>query len=352
MRSATTKPHTTIASRQSGIREDWLAQAREEILEPDLPIVDPHHHLWDLPTHRYLLPDLLADTGSGHRIESTVFIECTACYRAEGPEELRTLGETEFANGIAAMSASGAYGPTRAAAGVVGLVDLTIGARAEEVLRAHMAAAGPRFKGIRYAAGWEDKTDLVHNSHNDPPRYVYRDHAKFREGFAKLRGLALSFDAWLYHPQLGDLIDLARAFPEQPIVLDHAGGPLGLGWYADRRDEIFAGWKRDMQELAGCPNVSVKLGGLGMRINGFQFHRREKPPSSQELAEAWRPYIEVCIEAFGVRRCMFESNFPVDKITAPYAIYWNAFKRLAAGSSADEKAALFRETARRFYRLD
>jgi predicted TIM-barrel fold metal-dependent hydrolase len=346
-----TKPHTTIASRQSGIREAWLAQAREEILEPELPIVDPHHHLWDFPTHRYLLADLLADTGSGHKIESTVFIECTACYRAQGPEELRTLGETEFVNGIAAMSASGAYGPTRVAAGIVGLVDLTIGGRAEEILRAHMAAAGPRFKGIRYCAGWEDKTDLVHNSHNNPPRHVYRDHAKFREGFAKLRGLGLSFDAWLYHPQLGDLIDLARAFPEQPIVLDHVGGPLGLGWYADKRDEIFVGWKKDIEELAACPNVTVKLGGLGMRINGFQFHHREKPPSSQDLADAWRPYMEVCIEAFGVRRCMFESNFPVDKISAPYAIYWNAFKRLAAGASADEKAALFRDTASRFYRL-
>jgi predicted TIM-barrel fold metal-dependent hydrolase len=323
----------------------------EPALEPDLPIIDPHHHLWDLPTHRYLLPDLLADTGSGPRIESTIFIECTACYRADGPAELRTLGETEFVNGIAAMSASGGYGPTRAAAGIVGLVDLTIGARAEEVLRAHMAAAGPRFKGIRHCAGWEDKAEQIHNSHTNPPPHLYRDHAKFREGFATLRRLGLSFDAWLYHPQLGDLIDLARTFPEQPIVLDHVGGPLGLGWYADRRDEIFVSWKKDIQELAGCPNVTVKLGGLGMRMNGFQFHHREKPPSSQELADAWRPYMEACIEAFGVKRCMFESNFPVDKISAPYAIYWNAFKRLAAGASADEKAALFRETAKRFYRL-
>lgn len=346
------KPHTTIATRQSGIREAWLAQAREEILEPELPIVDPHHHLWDFPTHRYLLPDLLADTGSGHRIESTVFIECTACYRAEGPEELRTLGETEFVNGIAAMSASGAYGPTRVAAGIVGLVDLTIGGRAEEILRAHMAAAGPRFKGIRYCAGWEDKAEQIHNSHTNPPPHLYRDHAKFREGFGKLRALGLSFDAWLYHPQLRDLIDLARAFPEQPIVLDHVGGPLGLGWYADRRNEIFTAWKRDIYELAGCANVFVKLGGLGMRINGFQFHHREKPPSSQDLADAWRPYMETCIEAFGVKRCMFESNFPVDKISGPYSIYWNAFKRLAAGASAEEKAALFLETASRFYRLD
>ena len=192
---STPKPHTTIATRMSGIREDWLAKTKEEILEPDLAIVDPHHHLWDFPTHRYLLPELLADTNSGHKIESTVFIECTACYRAGGPEELRSLGETEFVNGISAMSASGAYGPTRVAAGIVGLVDLTIGGRAEEVLRAHMAAAGPRFKGIRYAAAWEDKADEIHNSHTNAPPHLYRDHAKFREGFAALGKLGLTFDA-------------------------------------------------------------------------------------------------------------------------------------------------------------
>ena len=205
-----------------------------------------------------------------------MFIECTACYRADGPPELRTLGETEFVNGIAAMSASGGYGPTRVAAGIVGLVDLTIGGRAEEILRAHMAAAGPRFKGIRNAAAWEDKAPEIHNAHTNPGPHLYRDHAKFREGFAALGRLGLRFDAWLYHPQIPDLTALARAFPAQPIVLDHVGGPLGLGWYAGKRDEIFAGWKRDIVELAGCPNVHMKLGGLGMRINGFQFHHRER----------------------------------------------------------------------------
>jgi L-fuconolactonase len=349
---STSKPPTTVATRASGIREHWLAQLSEEILDPELPIVDPHHHLWDFPAHRYLLPDLLADTGSGHRIESTVFIECTACYRADGPSELRPLGETEFVNGIAAMSASGAYGPTRVAAGIVGLVDLTMGARAEEVLGAHMAAAGPRFKGIRHAAAWEDKTPEIHNSHTNPPPHLYRDHAKFREGFAALGRLKLSFDAWLYHPQIPDLVALARAFPQQPIVLDHVGGPLGLGWYADKRQEVMAAWRRDIRELASCPNVSVKLGGLGMRIAGFRFHHRERPPSSADLAEAWRPYVESAIEAFGPSRAMFESNFPVDKISGSYAVYWNAFKRLAAGASASEKAALFGATAKRFYRLD
>jgi predicted TIM-barrel fold metal-dependent hydrolase len=250
------------------------------------------------------------------------------------------------------MSASGAYGGTRVAAGIVGLVDLTLGQRAEEVLAAHMAAAGSRFKGIRHAAAWEDKAPEIHNSHTNPPPHLYRDHAKFREGFAVLGRMGLSFDAWLYHPQLADLTALARAFPQQPIVLNHVGGPLGLGWYADKRQEVLDAWRRDIRELATCANVSVKLGGLGMRINGFRFHHRQRPPSSQELAEAWRPYVETAIEAFGPARAMFESNFPVDKISGSYAIYWNAFKRLAAGASKTEKAALFRDTAKRFYRLD
>ena len=345
------KPHSTVGSRMSGVDEAWLAKTREEILEPDLVIVDPHHHLWDFPQHRYLLNELLADTGSGHRIESTVFIECTACYRADGPEEMQPVGEVEFVNGISAMSASGAYGETRVAAGIVGTADLTIGGKVEEVLRAEMAVGGGRFKGIRYAAGWEDKTPEVHNSHTNPPQGLYREHKKFREGFAVLKKLGLTFDAWLYHPQLADVTDLARAFPEQPIVMDHCGGPLGVGWYAGKRDEIFTQWKKDIRDLAGCPNVLMKLGGIGMRVNGFNFHKREKPPSSQELADAWRPYIETCIEAFGPKRCMFESNFPVDKISGSYALYWNAFKRLAAGTSADDKAQLFRETAKRFYGL-
>src|SRR5262252_5704657 len=348
---STPKPHSTVASRTSGIRPDWLTKTSEAILEPDLPIVDPHHHLWDFPAHRYLLPDLLADTGSGHTIESTVFIECTACYRADAAQELRPLGETEFVNGIAAMSASGGYGPTRVAAGIVGLVDLTLGARAEEVLGRHMAAAGPRFKGIRHAAAWEDKAPEIHNSHTNPPPHLYRDHAQFREGFAALGRCGLSFDAWLYHPQISDLTHLARAFPEQPIVINHVGGPLGLGCYATARMEVFAAWKRDILALAQCPNVAVKLGGLGMRINGYRFHHRDRPPTSQELADAWRPFIETCIEAFGPERSMFESNFPVDKISASYAIYWNAFKRLAAGASADSKEKLFRLSAQRFYRL-
>ncbi len=345
------KPHSTVGSRMVGVNDAWIAKTREPIIEPDLQIIDPHHHLWDFPQHRYLLKELLDDTGSGHNIVSTVFLECTACYRADGPEAMQPVGEVEFVNGIAAQSASGGYGPTRVAAGIVGLAELRLGAKVEDVLRAQIAVGGGRFKGIRYVATHEENEPLIHNGHTNPGPHLYRDDAKFREGFAVLGKLGLVFDAWVYHHQLPDLTALARAFPNQPIVLDHCGGPLGLGWYADKREEVFKAWSRDMRELAKCENVWIKLGGLGMRVNGNDFHTREKPPGSEELARVWKPYIDTCIQAFGPKRAMFESNFPVDKHSSGYAIYWNAFKRLAAGASADEKALLFRETARKFYTL-
>ena len=260
------KPHTTVASRMTGYDDAWLEKTKEDVLEPGLAIVDPHHHLWDFPQYPYLLEQILADTNDGHKIESTVFLECTASFRADGPEEMRVLGETEFVNGIAALSASGNYGPTRVAAGIVGLAELRLGAKVEEVLRAHIAACGGptgRFKGIRYAGAWEDKEPQIHNSHTNPARHMYRDDTKFREGFAVLGKLGLTFDAWLYHPQIPDLTALARAFPGQPIVLDHVGGPLGLGFYAGKHDAVFAEWKKSVVELATCPNVYIKLGGLG-----------------------------------------------------------------------------------------
>ncbi len=345
------KPHSTVGSRMAGISDTWLGKVREPILEPDLEIIDPHHHLWEFPEHRYLLPDLLKDTGDGHKIHSTVFMECAACYRAEGPEAMRPVGEVEFVNGIAAMSASGAYGPTRVAAAIVGFADLTLGDKSEAVLAKEIAVGGGRFRGVRYVASFEDREAQIHNGHTNPPQHLYRDDAKFHEGFAVLGKLGLTFDAWCYHPQLPDVTALARKFPNQPIVMDHCGGPLGLGYYASRRDEVFATWKKDMSELANCPNVMIKLGGLGMRVNGFEFHAQPTPPTSEALAKAWKPYIETCIELFGPKRAMFQSNFPVDKLSGSYAVYWNAFKRLAAGASASEKSQLFRETARTFYRM-
>ena len=278
-----------------------------------------------------------------------MFLECTAFYRADGPEEMRVVGEVEFVNGVAAMSASGRYGTTRACAAIAGRADLALGARVEEVLAALVAAGNGRFRGIRHAAAW-DASEEVNNSHTNPPQHLYGT-AKFREGFAKLRQFDLTFDAWLYHPQIPDVTGLARAFPEQKILLDHVGGPLAIGPYAGHREEQFPLWQRSMRELATCPNVFVKLGGLGMKICGYDFHKRQQPPGSRELADLWRPYIDTCIEAFGADRCMFESNFPVDKVSYSYPVLWNAFKRLASGASAPEKRSLFGDTAKRFYRL-
>ena len=328
--------------------QEWLDQVQEEVLEPELPICDPHHHLWDHPKSRYLLHELLADTGSGHHVVSTVFLECSSMYRADGPEAMRPVGETEFVNGIAAMSASGQYGEMRACLGIVGFADLTLGAAVGEVLDAHMAITD-RFKGIRHAAGWDASPD-VRNSHTDPFEHLLLD-AGFREGFAELGRRGLSFDAWLYHHQIPELTDLARAFPETTIIFNHFGGPLGIGPYAGRREEIFREWKRAVTELAACPNVAAKLGGLLMPVNGFDFHKRERPATSDEIVAATGDYYRHALECFGPSRCMFESNFPVDRQSCSYAVLWNAFKKLAAGYSAAEKADLFHDTAARAYRL-
>jgi predicted TIM-barrel fold metal-dependent hydrolase len=329
-------------------QERWLGQVYEPILEPDLPICDPHHHLWDTPTDRYLLDELLADTGSGHRIVSTVFVECAAMYRARGRESMRPVGETEFVNGIAAMSASGRYGETRVAAGIVSFADLTLGAGVGEVLDAHLAAS-PRFRGIRHAAGWDAAED-VRNSHTDPPQGLLL-RGDFRAGFAELAKRGLMFDAWLYHPQIPELTDLARAFPDTTIVLDHFGGPLGIGPYEGKHREIFARWQDDIHALAACPNVVAKLGGLVMPRNGFGFHRNARPATSDELVAATGDYYRHTIDCFGPSRCMFESNFPVDKVSCSYAVLWNAFKKIARDCSAKEKAMLFHDTAARVYRV-
>ncbi len=330
-------------------REAWLNATREAALEPDLPICDPHHHLWDYPNSRYLLDELLWDTGSGHRVVSTVFVECVAMYRQAGPEAMRPVGETEFVQGIAAQSASGQYGPTQVAAGIVGFADLRLGDAVAEVLEAHMAASRNRFRGIRHATAWDASPD-IRNAHTHPLSGQLGE-AAFRRGFDVLQRLGLSFDAWLYYPQLPELAALARAFPDATIILDHVGGVLGIGPYADKRDEIFEVWKRGVADLASCPNVVVKLGGLAMSMCGFGWHRREQPPSSTELAAAMAPYYRHCIEQFGVHRCMFESNFPVDKVSCSYTLLWNAFKRIAEDLSAAERAALFHDTAVRVYRL-
>lgn len=341
---------TGVASLISGIDEAWLAKTQEEILEPDLPICDPHHHLWDRADHTYLLPQFLADAAGGHNIECTVFAECGAFYRADPPEELQPLGEIEFVRGVHAMTASGRYGKIRVGAAMVGHADLTLGDRVESVLANQIAAGGGRFAGIRHSAAWDAGFSFA-SSHGSSRSRLYLDPV-FRQGFAHLAPHGLSFDAWVYHRQLDDVTDLARAFPEQVIVLNHVGGPAGIGPYAGKREAEFPIWRDGMRELARCANVHVKLGGFGSKRAGFGWHERPQPPTSREVADAWRPYVETCIEAFGATRCMFESNFPVDKVSMSYTVLWNACKRLAGGASATEKAALFSGTAKRVYRAD
>jgi len=341
----------TATSVHLAVRPEWLDRRHEEIIEPELAIVDPHHHLVERPeTGRYLLPDLLADVGSGHNITATVYLEWLSMYRRSGPGEMRPVGEVEFANGVAAMSASGGYGKTRVCAGIVGYADLALGAPVEKVLEAQIAAGGGRFRGIRFIAATHPD-QAAWGSPMLRPTGLLMDR-RVREGFARLAPLGLSFDAWVYHTQLHELADLARASPATPIVLDHVGGPIGLGPYAGKRDEVFQDWSVRIRELAQCPNVHVKLGGLGMRMFGFAVHTQELPPSSEELAALWRPYIETCIAAFGPQRAMFESNFPVDKGMCSYTALWNAFKRIAAGCSAAEKTALYSGAATNAYRLE
>lgn len=342
--------------------------APEPILDPERPIVDPHHHLWDRrqamaalsgPVHpflqtmqrsaRYLLDEFLLDLNAGHNIEATVFVECSSFHRQDGPPELKPVGETEFVNGVAAMSASGLYGSTRVCAGIVGHADLTRGAAVRPVLEAHLAAGGGRFRGVRQSASWDADPGVLGPLVRSPEGR-YRS-PEFRAGFAELAALGLSFDAWLLEPQLPDLIDLARAFPETTIVLDHVGTPLGLSAYEGRRAERFDLWRGNIRTLAACPNVVVKLGGLAMPFCNFDRVMAGEEPASAQLARQWAPYLETCIQAFGPERCMFESNFPVDLYACSYATLWNALKRVAEPYSEAEKDQLFRGTATRVYRL-
>ena len=290
------------------------------------------------------------DVSSGHNIVSTVFIECGAMFKATGPDHLKCVGETEFVNGIAAMSASGRYGNCRIAAGIVGTAPFLLGGKlTAEALDAQVAAGGGRFRGIRVGATWDASPD-VPNARINPPRGMYST-SNFREAFKELEPRGLSFEGWCYHPQIPELTALADAFPNVTIILDHFGGPLGIGPYAGREDEVFNDWRNSVTELAKRPNVMAKLGGLVMEVNGFGWEHNDKPPTSQDLMERTRRYYETTISLFGVERCMFESNFPVDMIAGTYRTLWNSFKRLATNYSDSEKAALFHDTATRVYRL-
>ena len=337
----------------------------EAILEPDLPIIDPHHHLWDLrkllphfpePQHPfiaaiarapyYTFDQLHADVTTGHNVIGTVFMECGAFYNGDGDPALKSVGEVEFVNGVAAQGASGLYGAYRPCAAIIGHADLTCGDGARDVLEA-LVAASPRFRGIRHSGAWDADPDVLGPPFH-APQGLFGDEA-FRAGFRHLGELGLTFDAWVLEPQLDDVIALARAFPDQPIVLDHCGTPLNIASYHGHLHERFDIWRTKIRALGELPNVCVKLGGLAMAFCGMPEQGPAKGLGSQVLAALWRPYIETCIDAFGPERAMFESNYPVDLWGADYATLWNAFKRLSTGASAGEKRALFAGTAARVY---
>ncbi len=334
---------------------DWLELTQEETLEPDLPICDPHHHFWDLrperiPYQRYLLHELAADINAGHNVRSTVFIEARAMYRADGPEEVRSVGEVEFVQGMAAASATGLYGPGRAAASIIGHANLNLGAAVEPVLEALQAASPNRFRGIRHSVTWDPHPEIDNTAAHNMPGQLASDN--YRAGARVLARMGLSLEGWLYFPQLPELADFARAVPDLTIILNHIGGLLRVGPYSGREEEVMGIWKSGIAAVAACPNVVVKLGGVGMPRTGFDWHTRARPIGSEELAEAMAPLMNYCIEQFGPSRCMFESNFPVDKVSYSHHVLFNAFKRLSSGYSTAERADMFHDTATRAYRIE
>jgi predicted TIM-barrel fold metal-dependent hydrolase len=350
------KPHSGApgASHFSGAFDprnaQWRALLREDIIDPAEPLIDAHHHLWNKPGQPYLLNEYLTDANTGHNIRASVFVECGAYYRRHGPEFMNRLGEVEFANGIAAMAEGTAGNAVLVANAIVGTADLTIGAEIGQLLDAQIAAAGGRFKGVRLITKW-DADETLNNGRYVIPRDLLSDH-DFRAGFAELGRRGLSFDAMIYHPQLPEVLALARAFPESRIVLNHIGGLIAAtSTYRGRHAEAVEDWKRGMSALASCPNVYVKLGGLGMSYLGYGLEKLETPAPSAQLAEVWGPYFHYCIDTFGPARCMFESNFPPDRESVDFPIVWNAFKRVASAYTTQERQALLFDTAARFYRM-
>ena len=330
-------------------RDDWLKPFSEAVIEPDLPIIDPHHHLWDrLGGTRYLLDELLLDT-TGHNVRQTVFVECNSMYRADATEPLKCVGETEFVRGIAAQSNHGQYGDMRVGTGIVGAANLLLGAGVQEVLEAHLAASPATFRGIRYKTAWAASVGLVPGGAKQEGLMNTRE---FVEGFSMLGRYNLSFDAWLLHPQLEELAELAGKFPDTTIILNHLGGPIGTGPYAKDRSQVFDDWKRGLSSVAAHENVVLKVGGIQMPINGFGWHERATPPTSDELVNANGDWYLTAIDLFGPDRCMFESNFPVERQSCSYTALWNQFKKLSGSFNSTERAALLHDTAMRIYRLD
>ncbi|MEM7019093.1 MAG: amidohydrolase family protein [Pseudomonadota bacterium] len=331
---------------------EWYASVKEEIIDPDRPIIDPHHHLWTIPSPmwgRYELEELWGDTESGHNIEKTIFMECRSNYREDAPIHLQSLGETEYVAGVAAESAKVEGKAT--IAGIIGFVDMRLGSGVEEILAAHEEAGQGLFRGIRHGGACDETGTLKNAGRPDrSPPGLYAD-ADFRQGVKRLGELGYTYDTWHFFHQNRDYLALAKAVPDTPMIFDHFGVPLGVGAYEGKQEEIFPQWKEDVAAIAECPNVIAKLGGLAMPDNGFGWHLNERPPTSDEFVAAQARYYLHTIECFGPERCMFESNYPVDRLSVSYHVIWNGMKKIVADFSEDEKHAMFYGTATRIYRV-
>ena len=328
--------------------DEWRALVQEEIVEPDRRILDPHHHLWSTPSFwgKYELEDLWRDTGSGHNVEKTIFIDCHSNYRSDGPEHLRPIGETEYVAAVAEESEADDSNAT--IAGIVSHANMTLGKGVAEVLEGHEAAGKGRFRGIRHAGPHDTTGTLTNKGSPRPCPYTQSD---FQEGVRTLGEMGYTYDTWHFFMQNAEYVELAKAAPDTVMILDHFGTPLGVGAYAGRQEEIYEQWAEDIAAIAECPNVNAKLGGLAMPDNGFGWDKNERPPTSDEFAAAQRRYYLHTIECFGPDRCMFESNFPVDKLSISYQVLWNGLKKIVADFSEDEKDAMFYGTAARVYRV-
>lgn len=332
---------------QTGPDDLWLAKLQEEVLEPERPIIDPHHHLWVRNDYTYLMPELAADLSSGHNIVATVYAECHSMYRSRGAKEQRSLGETEFVRGQAAMSASGGFGAAQACDVMFGNVDLMLGGAVEPLIEQHLDASGGRFRGVRLSSGWH-ADEKIGNVATEPQLLI---NPRIKEAVGVIERMGMSLDCWLYHTQLDEVAQLADAYPELTIILNHVGTPILGGPYRGKTDEVFSEWKAAIHRISQRENVFVKLGALPIRMPGYEGDR-SLPPSSIEVAAAWRPWMQTCIEAFGPGRSMYESNFPVQKRWCSYQVCWNAFKRISADASESEKSDLFAGAAARAYSID
>ena len=322
------------------LREDWLAQVVEDIIDPEREIVDPHHHLWTRAGAVYELDQLNADIGAGHNVVQTIYVECHSYYDETAPKHLQPVGEVAH---VAGLNAGG--GPV---AGIIGRADLS-DPRLGDILDAMQTVGRGKLSGIRQAGACAlEPNKLVIPGRNPPDRYA---DPEFRRGVAELGRRGLVYDTWHYHHQADDFLALAQAVPDTVMVLDHFGTPLGVGRFAGQREAIFPRWKDDMTALAECPNVRAKLGGMAMPDNGWGWNLADKPPTSDEFVAAQGAWYHHMIACFGPERCMFESNFPVDRTSVSYPVLWNAFKKIAARYDDAAQQAMFSGTARQTYGL-